>query len=503
MSRRIHTVGPFLLGETIGRGSIGRVKLAVHKETGFKVAIKIVDKEKINEVNPHLLQKIEREIVLMKLLNHRNILKLYEVYETSKYLFLILEYAEGGELFEYLVTQGGLPLDQSLDYFYQLITGLEYCHSRFIYHRDLKPENLLLSSNHKVLKIADFGLAAFEPNFDMCKTSCGSPHYASPEIIAGKKYDGRLSDVWSCGVILYSLVTGRLPFEDANLAGLLSKIKKGKFSVPQYVPESVRDLIERCIVIDPAKRITLPEVLAHPCLAHLAKKYNSAEAPVVSSEEKSKSVKKSKKPKNALLAQAKANSARAKGKETPEEELPIKQEIVEQLQVLGWKENEILKALKSSKSSMIKTVYGLIYEHEAVPPELIYSRAVEFKDEIELESENSLKRRSMSGAGDSMKRQTLLRSAPARVASDEPPSQPAGPISVVQSTPSNTELNDVELRKARRTLSDRSRQVVRVRVRSGSGVTGDSAPHSPTSVRAAPVREEHRDVQLPALVNAV
>jgi len=520
MSRRIYTVGPFLLGETIGRGSIGRVKLAVHKETGFKVAVKIIDKEKINEVNPHLLQKIEREIVLMKLLNHRNVLKLYEVYETSKYLFLILEYAEGGELFEYLVSRGGIPLEQSLDYFFQLITGLEYCHSRFIYHRDLKPENLLLSSNHKVLKIADFGLAAFEPNFDMCKTSCGSPHYASPEIIAGKKYDGSLNAIWSCGVILYSLVTGRLPFEDPNLAGLLSKIRKGTFSIPQYVPEGVRDLIERCIVTDPCKRITIPEILAHPCLAHIVKRYTSVEKPVIKEEKRKSS--KTKKFKN-LLTQAKVNSAKAKSSSKDAvEELPIKPMIVEQLQVLGWKEGEILKALKSSKQSMIKTVYGLIYEHEAVPPELIYSHAVDFKDELELDDQdNSSKRRSMSAGGDSLKRQTLLRSAPARVASGTVPtplpSEPAGPSSVreIQSIPSNNEISDTELRKARRTMSDRSRQVVRVRVRSGSGVSDNSVPRdnptprdnsipqSPTSVRVTPVRDENRDIPLPALVNAV
>jgi len=505
MSNRMHSVGPFLLGETIGRGSIGRVKLAVHKETGFKVAIKIIDKEKITEVNPHLLQKIEREIVLMKLLKHRNILKLYEVYETSKYLFLILEYAEGGELFEYLVARGGLPVDQSLDYFYQLITGLDYCHSHFVYHRDLKPENLLLSANHKVLKIADFGLAAFEPELSMCSTSCGSPHYASPEIIAGKKYDGSLSDIWSCGVILYSLVTGRLPFEDQNLPALLSKIKKGKyFPVPQYVPEGVRDLIERCLVTDPAKRITLEEILVHPCLAHIAKKYNGGiDKPV--GEDDSKSKKKDKKTKNKLLALAKSNSMDKIGKEDSDEDLPVKSEIVEQLQVLGWKENEILKALKSSKISMIKTVYRLIYEHEAVPTEMIYNRAIEYKDEIELETNESLKRRSMSISSNPLKtRQSLKNSAPARAVSSITPPDPAGTACTVKSADSSNDASDLDIRKARRTMSDR-RQVVRVRVRSGS--IGSSAQNPvanhPPATPFSPIREEFNDSTLPALVNAV
>jgi len=507
----MHSVGPFLLGETIGRGSIGRVKLAVHKETGFKVAIKIIDKEKIAEVNPHLLQKIEREIVLMKLLKHRNVLKLYEVYETSKYLFLILEYAEGGELFEYLVTRGGLPLDRSLDYFYQLVTGLEYCHQHFVYHRDLKPENLLLSANHKVLKIADFGLAAFEPDLGMCKTSCGSPHYASPEIIAGKKYNGSMSDIWSCGVILYSLVTGRLPFEDQNLPGLLSKIKKGKYTVPQYVPESVRDLIERCLVTDPAKRITLSEIIAHPCLAHTAKKYNGGlEKPV--GEDDSKSKKKDKKTKNKLLAQAKLNNIRDKSRgkeEESEDDLPVKSEIVEQLQVLGWKESDVIKALNASKPSMIKTIYRLIFEHEAVPTELIYSRAIEFKDDIELETDESMKRRSMSISANPInnaKRLSLQRSAPARAASNvNSPPQPAGRM---QSTDSSNDANDADLRKARRTFSDKSRQVVRVRVRSsGSGnpVAGSQAvsQQPPAISEREYLHEDRSDTTLPALVNAV
>lgn len=507
MSNRMHSVGPFLLGETIGRGSIGRVKLAVHKETGFKVAIKIIDKEKITEVNPHLLQKIEREIVLMKLLKHRNILKLYEVYETSKYLFLILEYAEGGELFEYLVTRGGLPIDQSLDYFYQLITGLDYCHSHFVYHRDLKPENLLLSANHKVLKIADFGLAAFEPELAMCKTSCGSPHYASPEIIAGKKYDGSLSDVWSCGVILYSLVTGRLPFEDQNLPALLSKIKKGKyFPVPQYVPEGIRDLIERCLVTDPAKRITLDEILAHPCIANIAKKYNGGVNKPVG-EDDSKAKKRDKKTKNKLLALAKSNSLDKIGKEDSEEDLPIKSEIVEQLQVLGWKDTDILKSLKSSKTSMIKTVYRLIYEHESVPTEMIYNRAIEYKDEIELETDESMKRRSMSISANPLKgRQSLKTSAPARAVSSVTQPDPAGTASSVKSADSSNDGADLDIKKARRVMSDR-RQVVRVRVRSGSiGTSNPQTPvphHPPATLFGGPIREEYNDASLPALVNAV
>jgi serine/threonine protein kinase len=291
------------------------------------------------------------------------------------------------------------------------------------------------------------------------------------------------------------------------LPALLSKIKKGKyFPVPQYVPEGVRDLIERCLVTDPAKRITLDEILVHPCLATIAKKYNNGIAKPVG-EDDSKSKKKDKKTKNKLLALAKSNSLDKIGKEDSAEELPIRSEIVEQLQVLGWKESEIMKSLKSSKPSMIKTVYRLVYEHESVPTEMIYSRAIEYKDEIELETSDSMKRRSMSISANPLKgRQSLKNSAPARANSSATPPEPAGISSAVKSADSSNDASDLDIKKARRTLSDR-RQVVRVRVRSGSiGASQAHTPvpnHPPASPFGGPIREEFNDASMPALVNAV
>ncbi|KAF2074122.1 hypothetical protein CYY_004564 [Polysphondylium violaceum] len=258
----IHSVGPFIIGKTLGQGTTGKVKLGFHKDTGFKVGIKIINKELLS-TKPSMRRKIEREIVLMKLIDHPNAMKMYEVYETSKYLFLILEYVEGGELFDYLVEKGGLESGEALFFFQQIITGLEYCHSRNICHRDLKPENLLLSGDKRI-KIADFGMGSIVRKDALLHTSCGSPHYASPEVVSGVDYDGQKADVWSCGVILYALLTGKLPFDDENIRRLLNKVKNGAFSMPPYIHKDAQDLLTRMLIVDPSKRISIKEIKQHP-----------------------------------------------------------------------------------------------------------------------------------------------------------------------------------------------------------------------------------------------
>eukprot|EP01132_Coremiostelium_polycephalum_P009627 gene9627-11798_t len=258
----IHSVGPFIIGKTLGQGTTGKVKLGFHKETGFKVGIKIINKELLTS-KPSMRRKIEREIVLMKLIDHPNAMKMYEVYETSKYLFLILEYVEGGELFDYLVEKGGLESGEALYFFQQIIIGLEYCHSRNICHRDLKPENLLLSGDKRI-KIADFGMGSIVKKDSLLHTSCGSPHYASPEVVSGIDYDGHKADVWSCGVILYALLTGRLPFDDENIRKLLNKVKNGSFAMPAFIHKDAQDLLNKMLMVDPKKRITIKEIKQHP-----------------------------------------------------------------------------------------------------------------------------------------------------------------------------------------------------------------------------------------------
>uniref|UniRef100_A0A8C2ABI9 BR serine/threonine kinase 2 n=1 Tax=Cyprinus carpio TaxID=7962 RepID=A0A8C2ABI9_CYPCA len=195
-------VGPYRLEKTLGKGQTGLVKLGVHCVTCQKVAIKIVNREKLSE---SVLMKVEREIAILKLIEHPHVLKLHDVYENKKYLYLVLEHVSGGELFDYLVKKGRLTPKEARKFFRQIISALDFCHSHSICHRDLKPENLLLDEKNNI-RIADFGMASLQVGDSLLETSCGSPHYACPEVIRGEKYDGRKADVWSCGVILFALL---------------------------------------------------------------------------------------------------------------------------------------------------------------------------------------------------------------------------------------------------------------------------------------------------------
>lgn len=260
-SRRARThIGPWQLGRTLGRGSSGRVRLSKHSETGQLAAVKIVPKSMVEST-----YGIEREVIIMKLIEHPNIMGLYDVWENKGELYLVLEYIEGGELFDYLVRRGRLSEREAVHYFRQICNGVQYCHQFNICHRDLKPENLLLD-RHRNIKIADFGMAALETAGRMLETSCGSPHYASPEIVAGRTYHGAPSDIWSCGIILFALLTGHLPFDDDNIRVLLRKVQAGRYSIPSYVSPEARDLISRILRVDPADRITMRGILRHPLL---------------------------------------------------------------------------------------------------------------------------------------------------------------------------------------------------------------------------------------------
>ncbi|BGP55155.1 serine/threonine-protein kinase gin4 [Rhodotorula sphaerocarpa] len=258
-------VGPWRIGKTVGEGSSGRVKLAKHKMTGQYAAVKIVPKprKKDHDRANKMLLGIEREIVIMKLIEHPNVLRLLDVWETGSELYLIMEYVEGGELFDYLVRRKRLHADEARHYFQQIISGVDYCHRFNICHRDLKPENLLLDSE-KNIKIADFGMAALEREGRLLETSCGSPHYASPEIVAGENYHGSSSDIWSCGIILYALLTGVLPFDHGDIRTLLSLVKRGEYYMPPELPTDAQDLIRKMLVVDPEKRIKMEDVLRHP-----------------------------------------------------------------------------------------------------------------------------------------------------------------------------------------------------------------------------------------------
>lgn len=212
-------------------------------------------------------EKVQREINILHLCTHPHIIRLYEVIDTPTDIFLVNEYVSGGELFDYIVSKGRLSADEARNFFHQIVSGVEYCHFQKIVHRDLKPENLLLDSNLNI-KIADFGLSNLMRDGDFLRTSCGSPNYAAPEVISGHLYAGPEVDVWSCGVILYALLCGSLPFDDESIPNLFKKIKSGMYSLPSHLSQLARNLIPRMLEVDPMKRITIPEIRLHPWFQH-------------------------------------------------------------------------------------------------------------------------------------------------------------------------------------------------------------------------------------------
>ncbi|XP_068202308.1 MAP/microtubule affinity-regulating kinase 3-like isoform X5 [Palaemon carinicauda] len=254
---RTEEIGKYRLLKTIGKGNFAKVKLAKHVPTGKEVAIKIIDK---TQLNPGSLQKLFREVRIMKILDHPNIVKLFQVIETEKTLYLVMEYASGGEVFDYLVFHGRMKEKEARAKFRQIVSAVQYCHQKKIIHRDLKAENLLLDSE-MVIKIADFGFSnEFTPG-NKLDTFCGSPPYAAPELFQGKKYDGPEVDVWSLGVILYTLVSGSLPFDGSNLKELRERVLRGKYRIPFYMSTDCENLLKKFLVLNPARRASLETIM--------------------------------------------------------------------------------------------------------------------------------------------------------------------------------------------------------------------------------------------------
>lgn len=254
-------VGKYEIGHTLGEGTFAKVKFARNTETGNNVAIKIVSKEKI--LKHKMVEQIKREISTMKLIKHPNVVQLYEVMASKTNIYIVLEFVTGGELFDKIFHQGKLKEDEARRYFQQLINAVDYCHSRGVCHRDLKPENLLLDSQGN-LKISDFGLSALPQQVredGLLHTTCGTPNYVAPEVLKDKGYSGATADLWSCGVILYVLMAGYLPFDEQNLMTLYKKIHKADFSCPGWFSSGARKLILRILDPNPETRITIPQIL--------------------------------------------------------------------------------------------------------------------------------------------------------------------------------------------------------------------------------------------------
>ncbi|CAA0832357.1 CBL-interacting serine/threonine-protein kinase 10 [Striga hermonthica] len=247
------------LGRLLGQGTFGKVYYARSVQTGQSVAIKVIDKDKITRVG--IINQIKREISIMRLVRHPNIVYLHEVMATKTKIYFVMEYAKGGELFDKL-SRGKLKEDVARKYFRQLINAVDFCHSRGVYHRDLKPENLLLDENEN-LKVSDFGLSALAESRradGLLHTTCGTPAYVAPEVLDRKGYNGTMSDVWSCGVILFVMLAGYLPFHDTNLMELYRKIGKGEVKFPRWFSPEARRLISRILDPNPNTRITIARI---------------------------------------------------------------------------------------------------------------------------------------------------------------------------------------------------------------------------------------------------
>ncbi|TYJ36311.1 hypothetical protein E1A91_A05G299200v1 [Gossypium mustelinum] len=250
-------------GRLLGQGNFAKVYYARNIKTSQSVAVKVIDKEKVLKVG--MMDQTKREISVMSLVKHPNILELYEVMASKNKIYFVMEYAKGGELFK-KVSKGKLREDMARKYFQQLISAVDFCHSRGVYHRDLKPENLLLDENG-ILKVSDFGLSALAESKHqdgLLHTSCGTPAYVAPELINRKGYDGAKADIWSCGVILYVMLAGYLPFHDSNLIAIYRKISKAEYKFPNWFSPEVTKLLSRILNPNPKARISIAKLMTNP-----------------------------------------------------------------------------------------------------------------------------------------------------------------------------------------------------------------------------------------------
>lgn len=262
MKRVTKKVGKYEIGRTIGEGTFAKVKFAKNTETDEAVAIKVLAKSTI--LKHKMVDQIKREISITKMMRHPNIVRLHEVLSSQTRIYIILEFINGGELFDKIVHKGKLSEKEARFYFQQLIDAIAYCHGKGVYHRDLKPENLLLDSEGK-LKVSDFGLSALpQQGVELLYTTCGTPNYIAPEVLSNNGYDGAAADIWSCGVILYVILAGYLPFEESDLPSLYKKVNAAEFSYPFWFPENAKSLIDRILDPNPETRIRIDGVKEHP-----------------------------------------------------------------------------------------------------------------------------------------------------------------------------------------------------------------------------------------------
>ena len=365
-SNEENSLNDYIIGETLGKGTFGKVKLATHKLTKEKVAIKFIDKSKI--IDSIDKQRINREIKILKNTFHCNIIKIYQVIEIENFICIIIEYAGGGELFKYILEKKHLTENESRKIFQQIIDAINYIHQIGICHRDLKPENILFTNKNKnKIKIIDFGLSnlyltgvtsenpALSFGADFLETPCGSPGYAPPEMILGCKYDGLLTDIWSSGIILYAMLFGCLPFDDICEDKLYSKIIKGDFYFPENinVSDDVKKLLKKILVVNPRLRSTIKDIRSD----------------------------------NWFLKDYKP----AKGLFISIREIPVCDEIIDDMKKFGFKKNEIIENVKNNRHNKVTTFYYLLVQKYAnkgieTKSDMFSNKFKEYLDEQNLKS---------------------------------------------------------------------------------------------------------------------
>jgi carbon catabolite-derepressing protein kinase len=346
-TRTEQRIGAYNIVKTLGEGSFGKVKLAVHRGTGQQVALKIISRK--NLISRDMQGRVEREIEYLQLLRHPHIIKLYTVIKTPTEIIMVLEYA-GGELFDYIVAHGKMQEDEARRFFQQMLCAVEYCHRHKIVHRDLKPENLLLDDNLNV-KIADFGLSNIMTDGNFLKTSCGSPNYAAPEVIGGKLYAGPEVDVWSCGVILYVLLVGRLPFDHEHIPTLFAKIARGSYMVPTWMSPGAASLIKKMLVVNPVQRATIDDIRQDPWFLKDLPAYlhPPVEEFLNTGVDPNKAIKVSDIAPNA----------------PPQEQEKLHNEVTDKIsKTMGYGKRDVEEALEADEPSAIKDAYMIVRENK-------------------------------------------------------------------------------------------------------------------------------------------
>ena len=311
----------------LGEGMFSTVKLATHSLTGSKVAIKILEKTRISKIEDK--ERINREMAIIKRLHHFNIAKLYQIVENKLTIYLIQEHVEGKEFMEYLTKKGKLMENEACKFYHQIISGLDYIHHCGIAHRDFKPENILLTNDNTILKIIDFGLSNTYKNNQLLKTACGSPCYASPEMIQEQSYNGALSDIWSSGIILYLMLCGNLPFYHEQNEVMYKKILSGKFDLPKHLSDNAKDILKKILEVNPKKRLNFEEIKAHPWFNIIDNNY--------------------------LIH---------KGINVNEDIIPIDDEIIKKMEKIGFNKMEVKYMVLKNFHNRVTTVYDLFLKQK-------------------------------------------------------------------------------------------------------------------------------------------